>query len=102
MRKKDKTPGSRAELCPVCGQMRMPNHAQAQLPPCGYVRQKWIVAYLRISKSKLWRDCKDGTFPAPYKIAQRVTGWRVSDIRQWMIDNGLMLAPETPQCPPTK
>jgi prophage regulatory protein len=91
MRKPKNNPGPRAELCPMCGQMRMPNHAQAQLPPSGYVRQKWIVAYLGISKSKLWRDCGNGKFPKPVPIGPRTTGWRVAEVRQWMIDNGLIL-----------
>lgn len=90
MRKPKKSPGPQPELCATCGQMRMPNQAAAELPPAGYVRQKWIVAYLRVSKSKLWRDCRDGSFPKPYKIAPRVTGWRVEEVRRWMIDKGLL------------
>jgi prophage regulatory protein len=96
MRKKQDKAGSHAELCPVCGMMRMPNRAQSELPANGYVRQKWIAAYLPISKSKLWRDCQAGTFPKPYKLGPRVTGWRTSDVRQWMLDNGLMLDGDTP------
>jgi prophage regulatory protein len=96
MRKTKAPPSSHAELCPVCGQMRMPNQAQAALPTTGYVRQKWIVGYLRISKSKLWRDSRNGKFPEPYTIGPRTTGWRVEEIRKWMIDNGLMLPAHEP------
>jgi predicted DNA-binding transcriptional regulator AlpA len=27
---------------------------------------------------------KAGKFPAPVKLSQRVTAWRVEDIREWM------------------
>lgn len=37
----------------------------------------------------------DGKFPKPYKIGPRTTGWRVEEVRQWMVDNGL-IPPEPP------
>ena len=31
-----------------------------------------------------WRNVRAGTFPAPVKLSQRVTAWRIADIRRWM------------------
>jgi predicted DNA-binding transcriptional regulator AlpA len=28
-------------------------------------------------------------FPTPLKISERITGWRVEDVRTWMKENGL-------------
>jgi hypothetical protein len=37
-------------------------------------------------------------FPKPHKIAWRVTGWHVEEVKQWMIARGL-LAPDNTQSP---
>ena len=34
--------------------------------------------------SDAWRNVKAGMFPAPVKLSDRVTAWRVEDIRAWM------------------
>jgi prophage regulatory protein len=56
-----------------------------ELPATGYVRQSQLIpAILPLSAATLWRKVKDGSFPAPVKLSQRVTAWRVEDIRAWM------------------
>jgi predicted DNA-binding transcriptional regulator AlpA len=32
----------------------------------------------------LWRKVKAKTFPAPVKLSERVTAWRVGEVRAWM------------------
>lgn len=32
----------------------------------------------------LWRKVKTGEFPKPIKLSERVTAWRVEDVRAWL------------------
>lgn len=32
----------------------------------------------------LWRKVKSGDFPSPIKLSERVTAWRVEDVRAWL------------------
>lgn len=55
------------------------------LPATGYVRQSNLIpGIVPFSSATLWRKVKAGTFPAPVKLSERVTAWRVEDVRQWM------------------
>ncbi len=55
------------------------------LPAMGYVRQAQLIPDIApFSSATLWREVKSGSFPAPVKLSQRVTAWRVEDIRDWM------------------
>ncbi|MBS7348721.1 MAG: AlpA family phage regulatory protein [Comamonas sp.] len=36
------------------------------------------------SASSIWRWIKSGQFPAPIKISDKITAWRVGDIRVWL------------------
>ena len=65
------------------------------LPNSAYVREAQLVqrpnrpdgtAPLPFSAPTLWRKVKAGTFPKPAKLSERVTAWRVGDIRQWLAD----------------
>lgn len=55
------------------------------LSATGYVRQSQLIpSIVPISSATLWRKVKAGTFPAPVKLSERVTAWRVEDVRAWM------------------
>ena len=55
------------------------------LPESGYIRQcQLIPAVIPFSSATLWRKCKAGNFPKPVKLSERVTAWRVGDIRQFL------------------
>lgn len=55
------------------------------LPATGYVRQAQLIpAPVPFSSATLWRKCKSGDFPKPVKLSQRVTAWKVEDVRQWL------------------
>ncbi len=65
------------------------------LPDSAYVRESQLVqknlqqpnqAPLPISSPTLWRGVKAGTFPKPIKLSNRITAWRVGDIRAWLIE----------------
>jgi predicted DNA-binding transcriptional regulator AlpA len=55
------------------------------LPDTGYLRQSQLIPdVVPISSATLWRKCKAGTFPKPRKLSERVTAWRVGDVRNWL------------------
>ena len=41
-------------------------------------------APLPFSAATLWRMARAGTFPKPIKLSERVTAWKVGDVRAWM------------------
>lgn len=61
------------------------------LPEIGYVREKQIIGdkkadppippIIPVSRSAWWRGVKAGHYPSPVKLGERVTAWRVEDIR---------------------
>lgn len=64
-----------------------------QLPDNGHIRERQLVlsskhpgeAYvLPFSSATLWRKVKDGSFPRPLKLSERITCWRVGDVRAWL------------------
>lgn len=66
----------------------MPNNSN--FPTTGFVRLSAIIAPngpIPVSKSTWWAGIKDGRFPKPVKLGQRITAWRVEDIRS-LIDSG--------------
>lgn len=69
------------------------------LPPAGYLRLSQIVgkpatdddpgipAIYPVSKSTWWAGVRSGRFPKPVKLGERITAWRVEDIRA-LIERG--------------
>lgn len=56
----------------------------SQFPSAGYIRERRLLDFMPFSRSTLWRRVADESFPAPVKIFERVTAWRVEDVRAWM------------------
>lgn len=55
------------------------------LPDGGYVRFSQLVpAVVPASRSTLWRWVKARKFPAPAKLSDGVTAWRVGDVRAFL------------------
>ncbi|MCF0075206.1 AlpA family phage regulatory protein [Dyadobacter sp. CY261] len=46
----------------------------------GFLRLEQILKLIPVSESTWWRGCKSGRFPKPYKLSQRITAWKISDI----------------------
>ena len=68
------------------------------LPDSAFIRESQLVqspkrpdhpAPLPFSAPTLWRKVKAGTFPKPIKLSERVTCWKVSEVRAWMIAQAL-------------
>ncbi len=90
----------------------MAQHLFHGLPDTGYVRQSGILGTTTVtaaqaeankargksptrprdgqpgivpfSSATLWRKVKAAEFPAPVKLSERVTAWRVEDVRAWL------------------
>jgi len=61
------------------------------LPDTAFIRESQLVqsranpnAPIPFSKATLWRKVKTGGFPKLLKLSERVTAWRVGDVRAWM------------------
>ena len=56
------------------------------LPTTGYVREKQLIdgGILPFSAKTLWRKVKDGTFVQPVRLGERITAWKVEEVRQWL------------------
>ncbi len=53
-----------------------------ELPKIGLLRVKQVLRFVPVSRSSWWAGVKDGRFPKPIKLSERVTVWRASDIRE--------------------
>jgi prophage regulatory protein len=59
------------------------------LPKTGFVRQSQLVPdVLPFSSATLWRLVKAGKFPSPVRLSDRITAWRIEDVRAWMQARG--------------
>jgi predicted DNA-binding transcriptional regulator AlpA len=65
-----------------------------ELTDSAYVREAQLIqsstrsgatAPLPFSSPTLWRKVKAGTFPKPVKLSERVTAWKVGDVRAWLL-----------------
>lgn len=54
----------------------------AQLVQCA--KRPETPAPLPFSAPTLWRKVKNGTFPRPIKLSERVTAWNVGGVRAWL------------------
>ena len=63
------------------------------LPDSAFIRESQLVqspkrpdspAPLPFSAPTLWRKVKAGTFPKPHRLSERVTAWKVGDVRAWI------------------
>ncbi|MDO8699231.1 MAG: AlpA family phage regulatory protein [Rhodoferax sp.] len=63
------------------------------LPDSAFIRESQLVqspkrperpAPLPFSGPTLWRKVKAGTFPKPTKLSERISAWKVGDVRSWI------------------
>lgn len=57
---------------------------EMQPPLSGYLRLHQVLQLIPVSKATWWNGCRTGQFPKPYKLAPRVTAWKMTDIQQCM------------------
>lgn len=54
------------------------------LPETGFLRLNKILEIIPVGKSFFWAKVKSGEYPQPLKISDRITVWKVEDIRELM------------------
>lgn len=54
---------------------------QNTIPDTGFVRLSTILKLIPVGRTTWWAGVKSGRFPKPVKLGQRITAWRVEDIR---------------------
>jgi len=65
--------------------MAQASKSSGGLPENGFVRQAQLIpTIVPFSSATLWRKIKSGDFPRPVKLGERITAWRVEDVRAWM------------------
>ena len=60
----------------------------AQLPTTGFIRIASLVQFIPFSQASIWRKVREGRFPKPIKLSERVTAWRVEEVRAWIDAQG--------------
>ena len=50
----------------------------------GFLREKHILKLLPVAHSTLWDWVRDGDFPAPIKLSEKVTVWSKAQIDAWL------------------
>jgi prophage regulatory protein len=48
------------------------------------IRKPEVSVMTGLPHSTLYRLIKNGTFPAPFKIGERASGWLLSEVQSWM------------------
>jgi len=51
------------------------------LPKEGLLRIKQVLQFIPVSRSHWWQGVKEGRYPQPMKLSERVTVWKASDIK---------------------
>ena len=62
------------------------------LPATGFMRQPQVLEVVPFSSATLWRKCKSGQFPKPVRLSERVTAWKVGDVRQFLATQAAVTA----------
>lgn len=59
-------------------------------PFTGFLREKQLrqLGFAPFARSTMWRRIKAQTYPAPIKLSERVTVWRVQDLLDWVDRQG--------------
>ena len=48
------------------------------------LKLKEVMAYVKKSRSSIYLDVKNGTFPKPLRLGVRKVLWNLSDIEEWI------------------
>ena len=49
-----------------------------------HIRVGQLIQMLPMSKATIWRKVKDGSFPKPVKLSQRITAWHVDEVQAFV------------------
>ncbi len=48
------------------------------------LRQREVLALVKVSRPTLWSWRRAGTFPAPIRLGPNTIAWRQSDVEAWL------------------
>lgn len=48
------------------------------------LKLKDVIAMTSLSKASIYRQLKEGTFPAPVRLGPRAVSWILSEIEEWI------------------
>lgn len=54
----------------------------------GFIRERQLLQRIPVAHSTLWQWVSQKRFPAPLKLSERVTVWRLADIEAWEKQQG--------------
>jgi prophage regulatory protein len=54
---------------------------QSILPETGFIRLPHVLKIFPVSKSTWWAGIKTGKYPKGVKLGDKITAWRVEDIK---------------------
>jgi len=43
-----------------------------------------VIGIVGLSKATIYKKIKEGTFPAPLKLGAKASGWRSTDLENWI------------------
>lgn len=55
----------------------------------GFLREKHVLQLVPVAHSTLWTWVRNGKFPAPLKLSERITVWRSCDIQHFIAQNSV-------------
>lgn len=61
--------------------MNHPTTKFDDLPNEGFVRLPTVANLFACSRATVWRRVKEQLLPAPIKLGERITAWKVGDLR---------------------
>ncbi|TAM17608.1 MAG: AlpA family phage regulatory protein [Candidimonas sp.] len=70
----------------VATTQRKPRAPISPLPETGFARLPIVAPAAGVAGSTIWLWVRKGKFPRPVKVSERVTAWRVEDVREWMVN----------------
>jgi prophage regulatory protein len=59
-----------------------------ELPKNGFIRTRHLLPILDVSRTTLWRWIRDGIFPEPITLGQKITAFKVEDVRVFLKSQG--------------
>ncbi len=66
----------------------MPKTEITKLPETGFLRLPTVLSFIPTSKSAWYEGIAKGLYPAPIKLSERTSAWRVEDIRKLIAELG--------------
>lgn len=63
-----------------------PNGTSHALDDVSFLRLPEVRAVTGLSKTSLYAQVREKSFPAPVRLGRRAVGWRKSEVRQWAVE----------------